>query len=418
MPTSRLILENIGELVTCEPRLGDASDASASKVGLIANACVVVEDDRIVWVGKQADFDSSPFEPAHRIDVSGSAVLPGFIDCHTHTVFAGNRDHEYEMRVSGATYMEIAESGGGINATVMAVRDSSEERLFELGLARLRAMIRSGTTTVEIKSGYGLSLEDELKMLRVIRRLNEESDLDIIPTFLGAHEFPPEYRKDRERYVDIVVEEMIPAVSELGLAEFCDVFCERGVFTPEQSRRIMVAAKEAGMKLTIHADEFEDSGGAELAAELGALSASHLGHASVHGLKAMKEAGTVAVVLPGVSFGICKPEFANARQMLEMGLEVALATDFNPGSSMVHALPIITSIACSFMRMTPAQAILAITKAAARALGREASLGSIEVGKQADLVILKAPSYRYVPYHLGGDLVDKVIKKGQIIYTA
>ncbi len=417
MPTTGLIISNISQLVTCKQGFTGCKEDEDS-LGFLENACVVIEGEKIVWVGKQSDFKAENYHFSETIDASGCTVLPGFIDSHTHAVFAGSRDDEYEMRISGMPYMEIASKGGGITSTVMAVRKASEENLFTLALDRVNSMVKHGTTTLEIKSGYGLTLEDELKMLRVIKRLDESADIDIVPTFLGAHEFPPEYRERRDSYVDLVIKDMIPAVSEENLAEFCDVFCEEGVFTAEQTRKILMAAKDAGMKLTLHADEFAHSWGAEIAAELGALSASHLGHASREGLEAMKNAGTIAILLPGTGFGLGKVEFANARELMDMGLEVALATDFNPGSSMLHSLPIVTSIACSFMKMTPAEAVRAITLTAAKALAREDEVGSIEPGKQADIVIISSPSYRYVPYFVGGDIVERVIKKGKVIHTA
>jgi imidazolonepropionase len=279
-------------------------------------------------------------------------------------------------------------------------------------------MLRQGTTTVEIKSGYGLNTGTEIKMLTAIKRVGEETPVDVVPTFLGAHEIPPELRDDRERYIDIVTEEMIPSVGASGLAEFCDVFCEQGVFTAAESRRILVRGRDFGLRPKIHADEFDDSGGAGVAAEVGAISAGHLGHASREGLEAMREAGTVAVLIPGVAVGLGRSEFADARGMLDMGLNVAIATDFNPGSSIVHSLPIVSSLACSFMKMTPAEAILAITRQGARAVGREDRIGSIAPDKQADLVILGVPDFRYVPYHLGGEVVRTVIKNGNVVFDS
>jgi imidazolonepropionase len=311
--------------------------------------------------------------------------------------------------------MEIAAQGGGINSTVREVRKASLEQLTTLGRSRLRAMLRKGTTMVEVKSGYGLNLESEVKMLRTIGRLQDESDVDVIPTFLGAHEFPPEFRDDRKRYVDIVCQEMIPAVAEQGLAEFCDVFCEAGVFTGDQSRRVLETGIEHGLKPKIHADEFADSGGAAVAAEVKAVSAGHLGYASGDGLEAMREAGTVAVLLPGVSVGLGRPSFTDARAMLDLGLDVAVATDFNPGSSMVDSLLLVSTLACSFLRMTPAEVILGLTIRAAKAVAREDVVGSIKVGKQADLVVFDVPDYRYIPYHFGGDIVRTVLKRGRVV---
>ncbi len=415
-PHGNLVIHNIHQLITSEPDLFDASDDAGQPLGIIEDACVAVSDGIIKWAGRQSDFDDSAFGEAGRIDAAGHVVLPGLVDAHTHAVFAGTREREYEMRVRGTEYMEIARKGGGINATVSAVRQASVDDLVGMGLKRLDAMIRKGTTTVEIKSGYGLSVEHEIKMLEAIRRLGEEADVEVIPTFLGAHEFPPEYKDRKERYVDVVCDEMIPAVAERGLAEFCDVFCEKGVFTASQSKRILWKGKDSGLKPKVHADEFAESGAALVAAEVGAVSAGHLGFASRTGLEALREAGTVAVLLPGVSVGLGKLEFADARLMLGMGLDVAVATDFNPGSSMVDSLLVVSSLACSFMKMTPAEVLLGMTIKAAKAVSREDAMGSIRTGKQADLVLFSIPDFRYIPYHFGGDMVRAVIKKGRVVF--
>lgn len=419
MPSSfDLTIENISQLVTCEPSLFDSSDETAARIGLIDDACVAISDGAIAWVGRQPDFEKARIGASETIDGAGLVVLPGLVDAHTHAVFAGTREREYEMRIAGATYMEIAGRGGGINSTVREVRKAPVEDLVVAGLGRLAEMLRKGTTTVEIKSGYGLSLEAELKMLEVIRRLGEQSPVDVVATFLGAHDVPAELRDDRARYVDIVLEEMIPAVGEARLAEFCDVFCEEGVFTAEEARRILLRGKDHGLKPKIHADEFADSGGARVAADVGAVSAGHLVHASLDGLEAMRSAGTVAVLLPGVSVGLAKLEFADARRMLGLGLDVAIATDFNPGSSMVDSLPIVSGLACSFMKMAPADAILGMTISGAMAIGRQGLVGSIVRGKKADLVLFGIPDFRYIPYHFGGDMVRMVVKDGHVVFDS
>ncbi|MFH1312829.1 MAG: imidazolonepropionase [Candidatus Eisenbacteria bacterium] len=402
--------------MTCEPDLFDSIDDEARLIGLVDDACLLVSDGMIAWVGGRKEFEAGGHRASKVIDAGGLAVIPGLVDAHTHTVFAGTREREYEMRVKGAGYMEIAARGGGINATVAAVRNASIDELVASGSSRVRSMLRQGTTTVEIKSGYGLSVEAELKMLRAIRRVGDETCVDVVATFMGAHEIPPELRANRDRYVDIVIDEMIPAVGEEGLAEFCDVFCEQGVFTADESRRILLRGKDCGLRPKIHADEFVESGGAAVAGEVGAISAGHLGHASREGLKAMKDAGTVAVLMPGVSVGLGRPEFADARGMIDMGLDVAVATDFNPGSSMVHSLLIVSSLACSFMKMTPAEVILAMTVGGAKAVGRQDRVGSIAPEKQADLILLEVPDFRYVPYHLGGEVVRMVIKNGNVVF--
>jgi imidazolonepropionase len=410
-----LTIENIAQLVTCDPPSAEAGGPGTIPVGVIEGGAVAISSGKIAWAGRQSELAGSGFSAGHTVDGTGLVALPGFVDCHTHAVFAGSREREYEMRLEGKTYMEIAASGGGIRATVRAVREASPQHLLERGLANVAAMAEWGTTTVEIKSGYGLSTEAELKMLRAIRAVGEESDIDVVPTFLGAHEIPDEFAGRAEAYVDLVVQEMIPAVAEAGLAEFCDVFCEKGVFTPAQAVRVLRGARDFGMKPLIHADEFADSGAAAVAAEVGALSAAHLLHASESGLRAMQRAGTVAVLLPGVALGLGRPEFANARRMLALGLDVALATDFNPGSSIVHSLPIVSSLACSFMRLKPAEAIRAMTLGGAKALGRGDTIGSISAGKRADLVLFDVPDFRYIPYHVGGARPVAVIKDGRVI---
>jgi imidazolonepropionase len=412
-----LLIVKARQVVTCEPDLSDGSDPEAAELGLIQEGSILVSDRKIRWVGAASDLPAEASGTGRVLDAAGMVVLPGLVDAHTHAVFMGTREREYEMRIRGMTYMEIAQQGGGIISTVSQVRQASLGDLVETSLPRLAGMLRRGTTTVEIKSGYGLDLENELKMLEAIRRLDQQSPVDLVPTFLGAHEFPPEYKDKPGRYVDLVVNGMIPAVAEARLAEFCDVFCERGVFTVEQARLILLRGKEFGLKPKIHADEFADSGAAGVAAEVGAVSAGHLAFASRQGLLAMKQAGTVAVLLPGVSLGLGRCEFADARRMLDLGLQVAVATDFNPGSSMVDSLLIAGSLACSFMKMTPAEVILAITRHAAKALDRQNRIGSLAVGKIADLVLFDVPDFRYIPYHLGGDMVATVIKNGEVVFT-
>jgi len=414
-----ILIRNIDQLITCEPELYGSSDPDAPALGIIADASVLITGGEITWAGPSADLDPARADGAagaHRtLDASGMVALPGLVDCHTHAVFYGTREREYEMRMRGVPYMEIARRGGGIVSTVSSLRSASLDELVEASLPRLSDMLGQGTTTVEIKSGYGLDLENEIKQLEAIRRVGEATPLDVVPTFLGAHEFPPEFTGDRRGYVDLVINEMLPAVSERCLAEFCDVFCEEGVFTAAESREILLAARGHGLKPKIHADEFVDSGGALVAGEVGAVSAEHLYAASREGLEAMREAGTVAVLLPGVSIGLGKCEFADARSMIDMGLDVAVGTDFNPGSSMTNSLPLMSSLACSYMRLTPEEAILGLTLRAARAICRESSVGSIRPGKQGDVVLLDIPDFRYIPYHFGGSLVNKVIKKGAVV---
>lgn len=422
MPSDQtLLIKNIGQLVTCEPGVYGSSDPGAPALGVITGASVLIAGGKVEWAGPSADLgaEGAATVPAGCpvLDAAGMVALPGLVDCHTHTVFFGTREREYEMRMRGVPYMEIARQGGGIVSTVSSLRSASLDELVEASLPRLDSMLRQGTTTVEIKSGYGLDLENELKQLEAIKRVGEAGPVDVVPTFLGAHEFPPEYRSDRRGYVDLVINEMLPAVAERGLAEFCDVFCEEGVFTADESREILLAAKGRGLEPKIHADEFVDSGGAAVAGQVGAVSAEHLYAASREGLEAMKEAGTVAVLLPGVSIGLGKCEFADARGMVDMGLDVAIGTDFNPGSSMTNSLPLMTSLACSYMRLTPEEAILGITLRAAQALRREDRVGSIRPGKWGNVVLFDIPDFRYIPYHFGGDLVKTVVKDGAVAWN-
>lgn len=415
-----LLVENISRLITCEPGIYGSADTDAPALGIVENASVLMSGGEVKWAGPASEFDAE----AHglsgseylAVSASGLVALPGLIDCHTHAVFSGTREREYEMRMRGVPYMEIASRGGGIVSTVYSLRSATIDDLVRVSLPRLGSMLAHGTTTVEIKSGYGLDLENELKHLEAVKRVGETVPLDVVPTFLGAHEFPPEFKSDRRGYVDLVINEMLPAVTQRGLAEFCDVFCEEGVFTADESLEILTAAKELGLKPKIHADEFVDSGGARVAGEVGAVSAEHLYAASREGLEAMLEAGTVAVLLPGVSIGLGKCEFADARLMFELGLDVAIGTDFNPGSSMTSSLTLMSSLACSFMRLTPEEAILAVTLKAAKALDREESIGSIRPGKRGDLVLFDVPDFRYIPYHFGGDMVKSVVKNGAVVW--
>jgi imidazolonepropionase len=412
-----LLIKNASQVVTCDPALFDSRDEGGRGIGLIDQGDILVSGGVVRKVGRGVEVDPSNAGACEVIDASGMTILPGLVDAHTHTVFAGSREMEYELRIRGASYMKIARKGGGINSTVSSVRAASEDELVDAALPRLRSMLGTGTTTVEIKSGYGLDVRNEIKMLRAIRRLGDSQPLTVVPTFLGAHEVPPEFRDRRQAYLSLVLDEMIPAVADEGLAEFCDVFCEKGVFTSEEARVILTRAKEHGLKPMIHADEFADAGAAAVAAETGALGAAHLGFASEEGLLAMVEAGTVAILLPGVGFGLATGAFADARKMIDLGLSVALATDFNPGSSMVSSLPVISSLACSFMRLSPAEALLGMTRYAARALGREDRIGSISPGKEADLAIFRVGDFRYIPYYLAGDILETVVKSGRVVFN-
>jgi imidazolonepropionase len=399
---SSVLFIDAAQVVTCE-----AADESA----VLTGAAVAVSNGKITSVGPESEL-SKLFPDAERVRCGGRVLTPGFVDSHTHAVFGRWRADEYAMRSRGVPYMEIARQGGGINASVNDLRQRTEDELMELAQPRLREMLRLGTTTAEVKSGYGLRTEDELKTLRVIRRLHQEGPLDLIPTFMGAHEFPPEYRAMRSTYVDLLTQEMIPAVAEAGLAVFCDVFMEPGVFSALETRRILTAGIEYGLIPKLHADELENSGGAELAAELGAASADHLGEISDEGIRALVRGETVATLLPSTLFFLGRKQYAPGRRLLDMGAKVALATDFNPGSSPSPSMPLVLTIACSQMGFDPLEALVAATAGGARALRLEDGRGTIRPGAPADLVIWDTADYQEIPYRFGVNLVRGVWKRG------
>ena len=413
-----LIVEGAAELLTLSPssnrpRRGD----EMQDLGIIRQGALAARRGKIVWLGPASDLLTSvkPLAFSRVIDAYGKTVLPGFVDPHTHLVFAGSRENEFAMRIKGKSYMEIAAAGGGINATVAATRTASKADLQAQARKALDRMLALGTTTAEAKSGYGLELDAELKMLEVIRTLHEEGPVALVPTFMGAHEVPPEFRQDPEAYVELVVSRMLPEVSRRKLARFCDVFCEAGVFSVEQSERILRAAQALGLEPRVHADELTDLGGAAMAARVNARTADHLLFASDEGIRAMASAGVIAVLLPGTAYFLHLGRYARARDMIAAGVPVALATDFNPGSCMTESMPLILSIACTQMRMLPAEAITAATINAAWAIGEEDCAGSLEVGKQADLLILDAPNHEHLCYHFGVNLVQTVVKNGKVV---
>jgi len=408
-----LIIKNASELLTLSP-----VSKEESGLGIIRNGAIVVENGKIFWVGKTEELSKRILlkQKGKKIDAKGKLVMPGLIDSHTHLVFAGSREREFELRIQGLSYLEIAERGGGILSTVEATRKASFEELFLLGKKRLNRMLSKGVTTIEAKSGYGLSPKDELKILKVTRALHEGHPIDLVPTFLGAHTIPREFKNDRKRYIDLLIQKMIPKVAEEKLAEFCDVFCEEKTFDLQESRKILETGKEYGLKPKIHADQLSAGGGAELAAEMDAYSADHLEYVSPAGIEKMAEKGVTAVLLPGSSFFLSMKKFPPVREMIERGVTVALASDLNPGSSMTESLPLIMTMGCTMFRMLPREVIQATTIHAAKSIGRENELGSLEVGKQADIVIFDIPNYRYLPYHFGVDHVETVIKKGKVVY--
>ncbi len=413
MQTADIIIKNARELLTMDPPAdgGAKRGKSMENLGIIENGALAVNGDRIVAVGTTEEI-SAAFTIApegKEIDASGQVVMPAFVDPHTHVLFHGTREWEFEERLRGKSYMEIAAAGGGIHSSVRLFREADDEDMLLESLNRLDLMASYGTATVECKTGYGLSPEQELRALRLIAELNDRHPIDVIPTFLGAHEVPREYKEKPDDYVDLLVETMIPEASELGIARFCDVFCEKGVFDIEQSRRILEAGARAGLGAKLHADEIEPMGGAELAASLGAVSADHLAVISDEGILAMAEADVVAVLLPATLFSLRARKYAPARKMIEANVPVALATDCNPGSSMTESMPFVIALACLQMNMTPAEAVTAATLNAAAAL-KLFDRGALSGGYRADIQILDAPSYARLPYHVGfPDAIDLII---------
>ena len=375
---------------------------------------VLVRDGKIHRIGGE-ELEKEAVD-AEILDGEGKTLLPGFVDPHTHLVFGGTREEEFSMRLRGESYMTIMEKGGGIKYTVQKTREKSFEELLASGRKTLQSMAEMGITTVEAKSGYGLDKETELKQLRVAKALQEEGPLEVVSTFMGAHDIPLEYKGRDRAFLDYLVEEVLPVVKEENLAEFGDIFTEKNVFTVEDSRAYLLKMREAGLKLKIHADEINDLGGASLAAELSLTSADHLLKANDEGLSKMKESGVIPVLLPLTAFSL-KEDFARARDMIDMGLPVAMGTDYNPGSCYSFSVPLLISLGALYMGMSPEEALTAVTLNSAAALGRAERIGTIEEGKDADLVLIDAPSYRFLTYHFGMNLVTTTIKQGKIIYS-
>lgn len=415
MTGADLLVRNIGLLATMagpSPRRG----AEMADAACIPRAAVAAARGRIVYAGPEEGLDRAVLPGAEpvTIDAAGAAVVPGLVDAHTHLAFAGDRDEEIRWRLAGASYREIAAGGGGIVRTVAATRASSREELAAAIGSRLDEMLLQGTTTAEIKSGYGLETEAEVRSLQAIRAAAESHPVGVVPTFLGAHEVPPEHRGDRGRYLDLLIGEMIPEVARLRLAVFCDAFCEEGVFTVAESRRVLAAAREHGMKLRLHADELAWTGGAELAAELGARSADHLLFVSDAGARAMAEAGCAATLLPAAAFYLRLGRFAPARSLIEAGVPVALATDANPGGGLSPSLPFAMALACFGMGLSLEEALAAATINAAYSLDVHRDVGSVEEGKRADLVILRSPRILDL-LRVGVPAIRAVIKDGRVV---
>lgn len=406
--TVELLIENCHEILFAGETGGE---------DLLAGGSVAIADGKIVAIGPTGEL-AGKYRAPERIDATGRLVTPGFVDSHTHLVFAGDRSAEFAMRVAGASYEEIAAAGGGIRSTVRATRKASEDELFEGALTRARRMMALGTTTLEIKSGYGLDVETELRSLRVIERLQRALPLRIVATFMGAHEFPDEYRDDRDGYVDLVCETMIPAVAEQGIATFCDVFCEEGVFTPEQSQRVLEAGRTAGLVPKIHADELAASGGSRVAASVSAASADHLMMTGPEEIAGLARAGVVPTLLPGTTFYLGKTQYAPARAMLEAGLPVALATDRNPGSCTLESMMLMIGLGCLRMKMTPIEAFRAATENGARALRLEETCGRLAVGQAADFVLWNEPRLARLAYEFENAITRRVFVGGREVSTA
>ncbi len=408
-----IIIRNAAQVVTCSGFRGkrgrDMSDLQVIEHGTVIVTGGIIS--HVLHPGEPIPVNEQEYEVIH---AEGKALLPGFVDPHTHFVFGGYREEEFSWRMRGDSYLEIMHRGGGIMNTTTATRAATEEELTASGRQRLDAMMHLGITTVEGKSGYGLDRETELKQLRVMERLSETHPMDVVPTFMGAHAIPAGWKGREDAFIDFNIREMFPLVAQEKLAESVDIFCEKDVFTQEQSRRYLLAARDHGFLLKIHADEIIQMGGAELAAELHCLSADHLLQASDAGIHALAETGVVATLLPLTAFSLRGP-YARGREMIDAGCIVALATDFNPGSSFTASVPLLFALACIYMQLTPEEAVTAFTLNSAAAINRAGSIGSIDVGKQGDLVLLQFPSYKFLPYHVGMNIVETVIKRGEIV---
>lgn len=415
-----LIIHN-AQLLTCASNGKAKKGAEISDLGIIENGAVAVSDGKIASVGKSEDV-LREFESENKIDANGKTVSPAFVECHTHIVFAGNRLNEFELKIKGADYLEILKNGGGILSTVRQTREASLADLIEQSRQRLGKLLALGVTTCEIKTGYGLDTETELKMLEAIIEIDKIHEVDLIPTFLPAHAVPPEFKENSDKYVDLICEEMLPKVAQIKSQRpktkkqmFVDVFCERNAFNLEQSRRVLETAKQLGFKLKAHVDEFTNLGGARVAIELGATSIDHLDAISDEEIALLADSDTIGVVTPTVNFNFGSHEFADARKLIDSGCAVALSTDYNPGSAPCPSLPNAMAIACRYQKLLPSETFNAATINAAFAVGLGEKIGSIEVGKLADLIIFDTNDYRQIAYEFGGNLIEKIFKKGNLV---
>lgn len=411
METNKIVIRNASQVVTCSG-FAAKKGAQMADIGLIENGAVAACNGIITHVGpteevlKQLDIDEYI-----EIDARGRTLMPGFVDSHTHFIFGGYREEEFSLRLKGDSYMSIMERGGGIVRTMNATRQSSFDSLYQSGYDRLDKMFDMGITTVEGKSGYGLDLNTELIQLRVMNELDQDHPVDVVSTYLGAHAVPPEFEGRPDDYITYILEETLPHIKSEHSVTFCDVFCEKGVFSLEQSERLLRAARSLRFKLKLHADEIVTLGGAELAAKLKAVSADHLLHASAAGIKRLARSGVIATLLPLTAFSLGEP-YARAREMIDAGCAVALASDLNPGSCFSCSIPLLFALACIQMKMSPEEAVTALTINGAAAVGRANKIGSLDVGKKADMVLLQFPSYKFLPYHVGMNIVDMVVKDG------
>lgn len=414
-----LVIKNIDNLITMMGENRPRKGKEQGEVGLINNGVVAIKEDKIIYVGS-GDLPSNieTDENTVFIDGKGKTVTPGLVDAHTHLVHGGSREHELSMKLKGMAYLDILAAGGGIHSTMKATRDASFDELYNKAKKSLDTMLSYGVTTVEAKSGYGIEdFDTEIKQLEVAKKLNEDHPVDIVSTFMGAHAIPMKYKENPDEFVDIIINEMLPEVKKRDLAKFCDVFCEEGVFTVEQTKRILLEAKNKyGLIPKVHADEIVSLGGAELAAEIGCITADHLIAASDKGIKAMAEKGVIANVLPATSFNLQVEHFARAKKMIEENVPVAISTDYNPGSSPSENLQLAMYFASLVMKLTPEEVITGVTINGAAALGLEKAVGSLVEGKMADLVIFDAPNLDYIIYHFGINHTEKVVKKGKLVY--
>jgi len=405
------LIKNISKIYTANPngKFGDIIEIESPEI--------LIENDKISRIYEKPD-SNFDFRDVEIIDAKGCCVLPGFIDPHTHPVFWQTREKEFIMRIEGKSYEEIAEAGGGIRNSARSFREATKEQIKTVTKNRIKKFFEYGTTTIEAKSGYGLSKDDEIKSLEIINELNAEQELDMIPTFLGAHEVPDEYRDKREEYIDLIINEMLPVVAERNLAKYCDVFCEKGVFDLDETRKILEAAGELGLKFRIHADELNAFGAAELAADMNAVTADHLVKVSDEGIKKMAENGVIPVLLPATTFFLRKDEYTPARKMLDAGCSIALATDYNPGSSMTQNMQMLWSIGALKLGLLPNKLLWATTLIPAKSLSLENNIGTIEAGKHADLILLDIPNLEYLPYHFAVNHVKMTFKKGKVVFES